>query len=95
MCTPCVYSVCTASAWCVNNPPHIICIVSLQDIEKALMRADVDRDKLKDRHNRPEAVAKGLDLNDAAMVRRRGKMMLPAPQISEAELQQIAAGTAA
>ena len=40
----------------------------LQDIEKALMRADVDRDKLKDRHNRPDAVAKGLELNDASKV---------------------------
>ena len=64
----------------------------LQDIEKALMRADVDRDKLKDRHNRPDAVAKGLDLNDASRVQRRGKMMLPAPQVSEQELQQIAKG---
>ncbi len=65
---------------------------SLQDIEKALMRADVDRDKLKDRHNRPDAVAKGLELNDASRVQRRSKMMLPAPQVSEQELQQIAKG---
>lgn len=56
------------------------------------MRADVDRDKLKDRHNRPDAVAKGLELNDASRVQRRGKMMLPAPQVSEQELQQIAKG---
>ncbi|KAL3148491.1 hypothetical protein ABBQ38_013933 [Trebouxia sp. C0009 RCD-2024] len=62
------------------------------DIEKALMRADVDRDKLKDRHNRPDAVAKGLELNDASRVQRRGRMMLPAPQVSEQELQQIAKG---
>ena len=58
------------------------------------MRADVDRDKLKDRHNRPDAVAKGLELNDASRVQRRGKMMLPAPQVSEQELQQIARGGA-
>ena len=56
------------------------------------MKADVDRDKLKDRHNRPDAVAKGLELNDASRVQRRGKMMLPAPQVSEQELQQIARG---
>ena len=56
------------------------------------MRADVDRDKLKDRHNRPDAVAKGLELNDASRVQRRGRMMLPAPQVSEQELQQIAKG---
>ena len=67
-------------------------MVPVQDIEKALMRADVDRDKLKDRHNRPDAVAKGLELNDASRVQRRGKMMLPAPQVSEQELQQIAKG---
>ena len=64
----------------------------LQDIEKALMRADVDRDKLKDRHNRPDAVAKRLELTDASRLQRRGKMMLPAPQVSEQELQQIAKG---
>ena len=68
------------------------CAHVVQDIEKALMRADVDRDKLKDRHNRPDAVAKGLELNDASRVQRRGKMMLPAPQVSEQELQQIAKG---
>ena len=55
------------------------------------MKADVDRDKLKDRHNRPDAVAKGLELNDASRVQRRGKMMLPAPQVSEQQ-QQIARG---
>lgn len=68
------------------------CAHAVQDIEKALMRADVDRDKLKDRHNRPDAVAKGLELNDASRVQRRSKMMLPAPQVSEQELQQIAKG---
>ena len=91
-----------------NRPDGCICVHDLllglarhtqnpfcvQDIERALMKADVDRDKLKDRHNRPDAVAKGLELNDASRVQRRGKMMLPAPQVSEQELQQIARGGA-
>ena len=31
-----------------------------------------------------------MELNEAQMQRRRGKMMLPAPQISDAELEAIA-----
>ena len=53
------------------------------------MKADVDRAKLKDRHDRPQAVAQSLQQNETGMVRRRGKMMLPAPQVTEEELRQI------
>lgn len=63
-----------------------------QDIEKGLMKADVDRAKLKDRHDRPQAVAQSLQQNETGMVRRRGKMMLPAPQVTEEELRQIQSG---
>ena len=82
----------TTNLYTRATPGSRIPVVVVQDIENALMKADVDRDKLKDRHNRPDAVAKGLELNDASKVQRRSKMMLPAPQISEQELQQIAEG---
>lgn len=65
------------------------CLLCVQDIEKGLMKADVDRAKLKDRHDRPQAVAQSLQQNETGMVRRRGKMMLPAPQVTEEELRQI------
>jgi len=54
----------------------------VQDIEKNLMKQDEDRDARKAKSNQPAAVAQGLKLNDASGVRRRGKMMLPAPQVT-------------
>ena len=41
-------------------------------------------------HDQPSAIAKVAELNDPTMIHRRGRLMLPAPQISEQELQQIA-----
>ncbi len=64
----------------------------LQDIEANLAKKDAERDRIKERHDQPGAVAKDIELNDPAMVSRRRRMMLPAPQISEAELQAIARG---
>ena len=63
-----------------------------QDIEANLAKKDAERDRIKERHDQPGAVAKDIELNDPAMVSRRRRMMLPAPQISEAELQAIARG---
>jgi hypothetical protein len=57
------------------------CLLAVQDIEKNLMKQDEDRDARKAKSNQPAAVAQGLELNDASGVRRRGKMMLPAPQV--------------
>ena len=54
---------------------------SAQDIEKALMRQDADRDARKAAGNAPAAVAANLQMNEASASRRRGKMMLPAPQV--------------
>ncbi len=51
------------------------------------MKKDIEHAKLKAAHNVPAAVAKNLALNDPTMQRKRGRMMLPAPQISEVELE--------
>ena len=45
------------------------------------MKQDQERDARKASSNQPAAVAQNLQLNDASGVRRRGKMMLPAPQV--------------
>ena len=44
------------------------------------MKRDEARAALRERTDQPAAVAKALALNDASSGRRRGKMMLPAPQ---------------
>lgn len=61
-----------------------------KDIEEALVRTDIKRQKMQENHDAPAALAKAAELNDPSMVRRKGRMMLPAPQISEVELEQIA-----
>eukprot|EP00951_Prasinocladus_malaysianus_P001667 scaffold11704_cov53-Prasinocladus_malaysianus.AAC.1 len=60
-----------------------------KDIEENLQKQDVKRQKMQARNDAPAAVAKNLAMNEvnAANGIRRGKMMLPAPQISEAELE--------
>ncbi|PNW85668.1 hypothetical protein CHLRE_03g197350v5 [Chlamydomonas reinhardtii] len=60
-----------------------------KDIEEALIKKDVKRQKINEMHDAPNAVAKHMGL-DQEGPRRRGKLMLPAPQVSEAELEQIA-----
>jgi pre-mRNA-splicing factor CDC5/CEF1 len=54
----------------------------VQDIEANLLKQDMAKAKLREQHDQPAAVAKALELNDAAAMRRRGRMMLPAPQVS-------------
>ncbi|GAX75409.1 hypothetical protein CEUSTIGMA_g2853.t1 [Chlamydomonas eustigma] len=61
-----------------------------KDIEDALIRRDIKRQKMQENHDVPGALAKAAEVNDPIMIRKRGKMMLPAPQISEVELEQIA-----
>ena len=53
---------------------------SSQDIEANLLKQDIAKAKQKEQQDQPAAVAKALELNDAAALRRRGRMMLPAPQ---------------
>lgn len=47
------------------------------------MKKDEQHAKLQMAHNAPVQVAKAIAQNDATMQRKRGRMMLPAPQISE------------
>lgn len=60
-----------------------------KDIEDGLIKKDIKRQKLNEMHDAPGAVAQAMGL-DNEVSRRRGKLMLPAPQVSEAELEQIA-----
>ncbi|GFR40753.1 hypothetical protein Agub_g1364 [Astrephomene gubernaculifera] len=60
-----------------------------KDIEAALIKQDMKRQKLNELHDAPGAVAQAMGLDQEGQ-RRRGKLMLPAPQVSEAELEQIA-----
>jgi len=63
-----------------------------KDIEENLQKQDVKRQKMQARNNAPAAVAKNLAMNEVNPMEgvRRSKMMLPAPQISESELETIA-----
>lgn len=60
-----------------------------KDIEEALIKRDIKRQKLAEAKNVPGLVARVNEQNSTAL-RRRTKMMLPAPQVSEAELEAIA-----
>ena len=60
-----------------------------KDIEAELMKNDAQRSKMNERKNVPAAVARAMAANEAQMSVRRGKMMLPAPQVSDAELEMI------
>ena len=52
-----------------------------QDIEAALVKADIDRQARTGKADAPAAARKASELNDPSMMRRRGKLMLPAPQV--------------
>ncbi|KAH9319779.1 hypothetical protein KI387_021548, partial [Taxus chinensis] len=60
------------------------------DIEAQLRKQDVARNKIVQRHDTPSAVMQVNKLNDPEVVRKRSKLMLPAPQISDRELEEIA-----
>ena len=61
-----------------------------QDIEEALVKQDIQRAKIQERQNAPGAMARAIRMNEAQQARQRGKMMLPAPQVSDAELEALA-----
>mmetsp|Transcript_7720 Transcript_7720/g.25602 ORF Transcript_7720/g.25602 Transcript_7720/m.25602 type:complete len:783 (-) Transcript_7720:84-2432(-) len=61
------------------------------DIEEALMKRDSKRQKILERHDAPSAVAQVNAINESGMaVRKRSKLMLPSPQVSERELEEVA-----
>ncbi|KAI0522904.1 hypothetical protein KFK09_005293 [Dendrobium nobile] len=60
------------------------------DIETQLRRQDAARNKIQQRLDSPAAILQANKLNDPAAVRKRSKLMLPPPQISDQELEEIA-----
>ncbi|XP_008801722.2 cell division cycle 5-like protein [Phoenix dactylifera] len=60
------------------------------DIEAQLRKQDIARNKIAQRQDAPASILQANKLNDPEAVRKRSKLMLPAPQISDQELEEIA-----
>lgn len=60
------------------------------DVEAQLRKQDIARNKIAQRQDAPSAILQANQLNDPQTVRKRSKLMLPAPQISDHELEEIA-----
>ncbi len=82
----------TSHGLCWRRGTPLLCCT--QEIEESLIKRDMKRAKLQEGHDTPAMVARMNELHSSTLG-RRGKMMLPAPQVSEAELEQIAAGAGA
>ncbi|XWS58398.1 hypothetical protein CRYUN_Cryun08bG0031100 [Craigia yunnanensis] len=60
------------------------------DIEAQLRKQDISKNKIAERQDAPSAILQANKLNDPETVRKRSKLMLPEPQISNHELEEIA-----
>ncbi|KAJ4834776.1 Cell cycle serine/threonine-protein kinase cdc5/MSD2, partial [Turnera subulata] len=60
------------------------------DIEAQLRKQDIAKNKIAQRQDAPSAILQANKLNDPEAVRKRSKLMLPASQISDHELEEIA-----
>ncbi|WCJ43796.1 cell division cycle 5 [Euphorbia peplus] len=60
------------------------------DVEAQLRKQDIAKNKIAQRQDAPSAIIQANKLNDPETVRKRSKLMLPAPQISDHELEEIA-----
>ncbi|KAF8394275.1 hypothetical protein HHK36_020482 [Tetracentron sinense] len=60
------------------------------DVEAQLRKQDAARNKIAQRQDAPSSILQVNKLNDPETVRKRSKLMLPAPQISDHELEEIA-----
>ncbi|KAF8780728.1 hypothetical protein HU200_001335 [Digitaria exilis] len=60
------------------------------DIEAQLRKQDIARNKILQRQDAPVAIMQANKLNDPEAVTKRSKLMLPPPQISDHELEDIA-----
>ncbi|KAJ4811669.1 Cell division cycle 5-like protein [Rhynchospora pubera] len=60
------------------------------DIEAQLRKQDIAKNKIAQRQDAPTAIMQANKLNDPEAVRKRAKLMLPPPQISDQELEEIA-----
>ncbi|KAJ4719734.1 cell division cycle 5-like protein [Melia azedarach] len=60
------------------------------DMEAQLRRQDISKNKIAQRQDAPSAILQANKMNDPETVRKRSKLMLPAPLISDHELEEIA-----
>ncbi|KAI4350098.1 hypothetical protein L6164_010619 [Bauhinia variegata] len=60
------------------------------DVEAQLRKQDIAKNKIAERQDAPSAILHANKLNDPETVRKRSKLMLPPPQISDHELEEIA-----
>ncbi|KAM1749887.1 hypothetical protein ACFX16_010991 [Malus domestica] len=60
------------------------------DVEAQLRKQDIAKNKIAQRQDAPSAILQANKMNDPETVRKRSKLMLPAPQISDNELEEIA-----
>ncbi|KAK4284051.1 hypothetical protein QN277_000930 [Acacia crassicarpa] len=60
------------------------------DVEAQLRKQDIAKNKISQRQDAPSAILHANKLNDPEAVRKRSKLMLPPPQISDNELEEIA-----
>ncbi|XP_062084410.1 cell division cycle 5-like protein [Humulus lupulus] len=60
------------------------------DVEAQMRKQDIAKNKIAERQDAPSAILQANKLNDPEAVRKRSKLMLPAPQISDHELEEIA-----
>ena len=61
-----------------------------KDIERELIRKDKAKEEMQKRKDRPGYLKKIMEMNDKGPKVSRGRMTLPAPQVSDAELGEIA-----
>ena len=61
-----------------------------KDLEEQLRKQDAKRLQIAERHDALGAVRTAANLNDPGAVRRRNTLVLPAPRVSERELEEIA-----
>lgn len=59
------------------------------DIEAVLLKADKARNKIAQRHDLPSQLDKINELNDVSRARKRSKLNLPAPQVTEEEMAEL------
>ncbi|MED6204531.1 Cell cycle serine/threonine-protein kinase cdc5/MSD2 [Stylosanthes scabra] len=60
------------------------------DVEAQLRKQDIAKNKIAQRQDAPSAILHANKLNDPETVRKQTKLMLPPPQISDQELDEIA-----
>ena len=61
-----------------------------KDVEEVLMRQDIQRQRINERHDARSAVETINRMNDPSASRVRSKLMLPEPRVSDRELEAIA-----